>query len=411
MDCCGSIKRTPIIEALPIGVKSQRRGAQVSLVNIGFSNSSRKSNFHSQGILKVSGRSIYSRRSIRPLVVAVANAESREYKLSGVGTPLEPRSPEGLFLSGVLQNQRHLFPFAVSEQLNELASDRDSAVARKEQSSGSIESLLHRRIAEMKENECQVAIEDVMYMSIVHKFSEIKVPMVPKLSKCINDDRLEIWPSKCRELESFHSSEVQELIKEHLTTIMRLRGRYSTIVTSNTTKIDRLHLGRIYAASIVYGYFLKSACLRHELDTSIAYTHDNIQPLGHRNYLSVADLYPCGFNSIVTLGESTNTQATSLCQESRSDTRHEKLSSYVMGMGSESLQRCAKLKSKEAVNLIEKHTWALFGDEKIGELDSGSDIVITFPSLERLVLEAVAFGSFLWDVERSVDSAYGLQEN
>ncbi|PIA35937.1 hypothetical protein AQUCO_03400079v1 [Aquilegia coerulea] len=407
MDCCASI-----IEALPIVVKSQRRGAHFSLA---FSSSSRKSILQSQNILKLfvtpeSDRNISAKRRNQSLIVAIANAESRAYNFSGVGTPHEPSSPEGKFLSGILQNQRHLFRFALSEQLDELASNKKEAVSHEEQSSSSLETLLHR-IAEMKEKECQSAVEDVIYMSIVHKFSEIEVPMVPKLSSCISNNKLEIWPSKCRDLESVHSFEVQKLIREHLDTILRFRGKSSGKDGPTSTKIDRLHLGRIYAASIMYGYFLKSASFRHQLEAGLAQTQRNLQPLGHETYLPVAE-YPNGFTNLFTLDQSTETQLTSLRQESLNcEMRPERLSNYVKEFDSETLQRCAKLKSKEVVNVIEKHTWALFGDEDIDDLDCDNDIAITCLSLERLVLEAVTFGSFLWDVERSVDSVYGLKEN
>ncbi|KAF5198580.1 Uv-b-induced protein [Thalictrum thalictroides] len=412
MDCCASI-----VEALPIVVKSQRRGAHFSFTKLGFSCSSTKPILQSQNILKLfvtpeSGRNISARRRNLSLIVAIANAESRAHNFSGVGTPHEPSSPEGKFLSGILQNQRHLFRFALSEQLDELASNKKETVSHEEQSSSSMETLLHRRIAEMKEKECQIAVEDVMYMSIVHKFSEIEAPMVPKLSSCISNNKLEIWPSKCRDLESVHGFEVQKLIREHLDTIMRFRGKCSGKDGPTTTKLDSLHLGRIYAASIMYGYFLKSAGFRHKLESGLAPSHRNLQPLGHETCFPVAELYPNGFSSLFKHVQSTETQLTSLCQESLNcEMRPEKLSSYVKEFDSEMLQRCAKLKSKEAINVIEKHTWGLFGDEEMDDLDCDNDIYITFPSLERLVLEAVTFGSFLWDVERSVDSVYGLKEN
>ncbi|KAF5198579.1 Uv-b-induced protein, partial [Thalictrum thalictroides] len=252
------------------------------------------------------------------------------------------------------------------------------------------------RIAELKENECQIAVEDVMYMSIVHKFSEIDVPMIPKLSRCIIDNRIDIWPSKCRELESIHNLNVQEMIGKHFATVVSLIGNVSMMDGSNRIKIDRLHLGQIYASTIIYGYFLKSACLRHQLELCLAQSHRDLQP-EHGNYPSLAELYPSGFKSV---GKS------EMCH-----VRHENLSSYVVGFDTASLQICARLKSKEAMNLIKKHTWALFGGGRIGEGSCANDIVVTLPSLKRLVLEAVTFGAFLWDVERSVDYVYKLREN
>jgi hypothetical protein len=68
---------------------------------------------------------------------------------------------------------------------------------------------MNRRIAELKEQECQNAIEDIMYMLIVYKFFKIEVPMVPNLSKLISNRRLEIWPPRVTDLEcsDFKSSD------------------------------------------------------------------------------------------------------------------------------------------------------------------------------------------------------------
>ncbi|KAL5702850.1 hypothetical protein ACHQM5_028014 [Ranunculus cassubicifolius] len=347
-----------------------------------------------------SGRNIYARRKRQSLIVGVANTESRTSISNGVGTPHEPSSQEGKLLSMILQKENHFFEFAVSEQLDELVSARDQAAELKNQTSNSMQSLLQKRIAEVKEKECQTAVEDVMYMFIVHKFSEVEVPMVPKLSECVSNNTLEIWPSKCRELESIHSLEVHEMIREHVINILRMKGKFNSMDGETTTKMDKIHIGRLYASSIMYGYFLKAACFRRSLDSSIARTPAALPPVCHGVPSLAAESYSGGFTSVGNLDHIFNP----MCLESP---RLEKLSSYVKRLDSDSLQKCAKLKSKEAINLIEKHTWALFEDKKIGD----DNIDVTFTSLERLVLEAVAFGSFLWDVESSVDSVYGLTKN
>lgn len=181
------------------------------------------------------------------------------------------------------------------------------------------------------------------------------------------------------------------MVREHVATVLHVIGKSSLSKAPATTNIDSLHLGRIYASSVMYGYFLKSVCFRREMDLGLALSHEDFQY--YSTHFQVAEIHACDLPSLRTLG---------LLR------RGDKLSSYVKGFSSESLQRCARLKSKEAANVIEKHTWALFGDKSISQIGSGREIVITISSIERLVLEAVAFGSFLWGVERSVDSAYTL---
>ncbi|CAI0418707.1 unnamed protein product [Linum tenue] len=77
-----------------------------------------------------------------------------------------------------------------------------------------------------------------------------------------------------------------------------------------------------------------------------------------------------------------------------------------MYLDAETLQRYATMRSKEAVSLIEKQTQALFGRPDIRIADNDEVASLTFSGLTMLVLEAVAFGSFLWDAESYVESKY-----
>ncbi|KAF5734591.1 hypothetical protein HS088_TW15G00083 [Tripterygium wilfordii] len=95
-----------------------------------------------------------------------------------------------------------------------------------------------------------------------------------------------------------------------------------------------------------------------------------------------------------------------------------RLRSYVMSFDGETLQRYATIRSRETVSIIEKHTEALFGRPEIvitsqGTVDSSKDehIKISFGGLKRLLLEAVTFGSFLWDIESYVDTRYHFVAN
>ncbi|XP_050206742.1 UV-B-induced protein At3g17800, chloroplastic [Mercurialis annua] len=339
-----------------------------------------------------------------------SHCEPSSSSSSSLNTPLEPCSAAGKFLSSVFQNQRELFDVAVAEELKLLADDRNGAVSRMLLSSRSDEAFLHRRIAQLKEQECQIAVEDVMYLLIFSKFSEIKVPLVPKLSRCIYNSRLEIGPSKDWELESIHSCEVLEMIREHVCTVIGLRANCSVTDSWATTEIQRLQLGRVYAASMLYGYFLKSASSRHYLDTCLAELCDDVH-LSCRTDRQYAESLSQGPTNHVFGGVS-NMQSASTGLGSNNQVRKcENLRCYVMGFDAETLKRCAKLKSKEAKHLIGKHTRALFGDDETGLLEDDEVILTSFSSLKRLVLEAVAFGSFLWDAEDYVDSVFKLSEH
>ncbi|XP_018827790.2 UV-B-induced protein At3g17800, chloroplastic-like [Juglans regia] len=353
-----------------------------------------------------SGLSIRPRRVFS--VIASAGASHFEPS-SSLNSPLEPRSQPGRFLSSVLQNHRQLFHIAVVDELKLLADVRDGAVSRMRLSVGSDEACLHRRVALLKEQECQLAVEDVMYMLIFYKFSEIKVPLVPRLSRCIYNGRLEIWPSRDWELESIHSLEVLEMVKEYVTNVSGLRADSSVTDHWATTKIPRLKLSQVYAASILYGYFLKSASLRHHLEQGLALV--NQDNLGRRTPLQFQQMCPYGLKNLLFGGVS-NVQSMSYSQGSTNqEMKRQTLKCYVKEFDPDTLQRCAKLKSKEAVNLIESHCCALFWDEKVNLVENDESILTSFSSLKRLALEAVAFGSFLRDTEEYIDTVYKLKEN
>ncbi|KAL7116181.1 hypothetical protein ACP275_04G227200 [Erythranthe tilingii] len=330
----------------------------------------------------------------RPSSVVASSRSASKCEFSGLSAPLVPTTPAGRFLTGVLLDDPGNFQITATEELRRLAAERDVVAARLQLSLGSDEACLHRRIAELKQNECQNEVEDIMYMMILHKFSEMRVHLVPKLSKCVYKGRFEIWPSKEWELESIHSFEVLQMVREHLSAVIGCRGNANVTDTWVTTKIQRLRLCRLYAASILYGYFLKSASLRHFLERVFSISNFNIGGQG-QSRLPVSEIFSVESNVIGCVGQMSQ----------------ENLRFYVMGFDQEMIQMCAKPKSIEAMNLIERHSCALFGDEVTGLLETDDVITTSFASLKRFLLEAVDFGSFLWESENSVSDVYMLDEN
>ncbi|GAY66332.1 hypothetical protein CUMW_247890, partial [Citrus unshiu] len=217
------------------------------------------------------------------------------------------------------------------------------------------------RIAEVKETERQKALEEIIYCLIVQKFVENDISMIPKIRETSDPvGRVDFWPNQEQKLESVHSPEAFEMIQSHLSLVLgeRLVGPLDTII-----QISKIKLGKLYAASII------------------------IPP-----------------NDDGTIGESFMDGG---------EGKSYRLRSYVMYLDAETLQRYATIRSKEAISLIEKQTQALFGRPDIrvledGSIDTSKDEVIsvTFLGLTMLVLEAVAFGSFMWDSESYVESKY-----
>uniref|UniRef100_A0ACD5XQ58 Uncharacterized protein n=1 Tax=Avena sativa TaxID=4498 RepID=A0ACD5XQ58_AVESA len=344
-----------------------------------------------------------SKCTTKKLLTTITGAKLDESEFDGVDAPLEPQTWEGSLLCGLLKSQPHIFLDAAAKQLQQMSIERKDTLTRWQHSIGSSEDSLHRRIAQMKEQECRTAIEDVMYVLIVHKYFKIEVPMVPNLSKLMSNRRLHIWPPREENLESIHGTEVLGLIREHLTSIIRWVHKNGPKINLSTLRVKRLQLGRIYSASIMYGYFLKSVTVRHRLDLTLAQPQGSVQPIQFLNAQLATtwkEQKEAFCSSVQLLSSSKRSSIVDL---------HD-LKSYIMGFDPKTLELCAKVRSSEASNLIEKQSRALF-EEKIGSTENDEAVILDPASLKRLLLEAIAFGSFLWDAEDYVDEIFKLQDS
>lgn len=255
-----------------------------------------------------------------------------------------------------------------------------------------------------------MTLEEIIYCSIVHKFLENNISMIPKISTTSDPTgRVDLWPNQEMKLEAVHSPEAFEMIQSHLSLVLgdRLVGPLQTVV-----QISKIKLGKLYAASIMYGYFLKRVDERYQLERSMgtlpkdlgkAKSFDEPSPgiklWDPDSLITVQDYDEDGYNDsdYMDAGED----------------KSFRLRAYVMQLDAETLQRLATVRSKEAISLIEKQTQALFGRPDIrvsddGSIETSNDemLSLTFSGLTMLVLEAVAFGSFLWDKENYVESKY-----
>lgn len=318
--------------------------------------------------------------------------------------PLQLESPVGQLLAQILQTHPHLLPAAIDQQLENLQSDRDSQKEELKQSGD----LLYKRIAEVKEKEGRMALEEIIYCWIVHKFADREISMIPKVMATSDPvGRVDFWPNQELKLESIHTPEALEMIQSHVSLVTGERevGPLDTIV-----QISKIKLGKLYAASIMYGYFLKRVDERFQLERSM-----NTLPKGFTEEQTrfpepVPESPFWDPDSLIQIPPDDDYGASLM---DSGDGKSYRLRLYVTYLDADTLQRYATIRSKEAISLIEKQTQALFGrpDIKISEdgtLDTSSDevVAVTFSGLTMLVLEAAAFGSFLWEAEGYVESKY-----
>ncbi|KAM3376315.1 hypothetical protein P3S68_015030 [Capsicum galapagoense] len=69
--------------------------------------------------------------------------------------------------------------------------------------------------------------------------------LVPKLSNCTDNGRLEIWPHRDWELESIHSIEVLEMVKE-----MGWEDKLNVKDKRPLTQVQKLQICHVYASSV-----------------------------------------------------------------------------------------------------------------------------------------------------------------
>lgn len=315
--------------------------------------------------------------------------------------PLMFETPSGQLLVQILQSHPHLLPATVDQQLENLQSEKD---AQEKEASKVPQDLLYKRIAEVKEKERQNTLEEIIYCWIIYKFMENDISMTPALAPLGGPVRdISSLPNQEDRLQSIHSPDALEMIQNHLNLIM---GEKVAAPLDTVVEISNLNLGKLYAASIMYGYFLKRVDERFQLEKNM-----KTLPPNPKQQIVLENLKPNPFWDMESLVQITpDGEEIDLDDE---ESNPNKLRSYVSRLDADTLQRYATIRSKEAVSLIEKQTQALFGRPDIKVLDDGSVnakdgqmITITFIELTHLVLEAAAFGSFLWEAESHVESKY-----
>lgn len=367
---------------------------------------------------------------------------------------LELQSPEGMFMKHILDSEPHLFESAVDQQLDRLAKEKaeEDELARKQQEQAKRSDLvLYRRMEEVRAAQRQRTVQDLMYASVLHKFIDLGVDMLPPL-----DGNNEITPADLNKLTSgVHTPDALELVKEHLNSVL---GQQPPALNA-MVRISKLQGAQVYAASVMFGYFLRRVDRNFHLEKQLGVLEDSPEEQVARlerlfnSATSGEHEADGGGSGYYDLGSNTfqsdqgidtgNMQSHPEVPEDQSaatfaETQKQKtLRDYVHSFDSETLESMATCVSAEGRSLAERQTGALFGrvedlqqemQSAVSEMAAGSEIssaqelmsyvaqavesgkvqTLTLPYItqRRIVLEAVAFGAFLRDTESHVQRDY-----
>ena len=361
---------------------------------------------------------------------------------------MQPESPSGQMLAHVLTNESHLFTAAVDSTLDRMSDELDAEETRAASidvsgdddsagaSSDSMGLVLNQRIQQMRALERRNGVQDLMYANILQKFRSVGVDMLPPLDDAALDALRGVDLTKLT--TGVHSTEALEMVKEHL---MGMLGPEAAGAYSNTlVRMSKLQAAQMYAASIMFGYFLRKADRRFKLDRAMgtlpmnpAESAASLEALFEAaSAMDSMDEADRGAGIEGEFGAFDAPPSTAASKSSGTLT----LKQYVQSFDQAALVETSRVVSLEGVTLAERQTGALFGSgetlakEMQATLEEGGEPITTPDELmsrvqdvvgggkvktvtlpvatqRRVVLEAVAFGTFLRDAESMVDARDG----
>lgn len=260
---------------------------------------------------------------------------------------------------------------------------------------------LRRRIAHIQRKERLKTASELMYLMVASMFKYLEVPFIPPL-KGGGLVRLDMDGEQLRGLTEIYSMEALELVRDHLFNIVGVEARKMG-PEAPALRIAMYQAGQVYAMSALFGYYLRKADVRYQLDKIVS-LHEveedepdepEIGETRKRHRRPVPRWMELSWQK----------------GDSRVDTS---LKEYIQSFGPEELRQIRSLASAEAQAVMELQISALFGnlrvlkskllkategaenDEEATErLEQGlvsgrvESISISYDNLRRLILEAV----------------------
>ncbi|CAE7464694.1 unnamed protein product [Symbiodinium natans] len=280
---------------------------------------------------------------------------------------------------------------------------------------------LRRRILQVKSQELFRTAAELLYLMVASMFKYLEVPLIPPLQGG-GLVKLDMSGEQLKGLTEIYSMEALEMVRDHLFKIVDVQAQPQG-PNAPTLRIALYQASQVYAMSALFGYFLRQADIRYQLDKLVSLGSKEVppeedQPEGRRGRKKHRRPVPRWME----------------LQWVQSGTQSEvSLKDYIERFGPAELRQIRTVASAEARYTLEIQIGALFGnlrelksrlmkavegarnDEEATErlqkaVMSGKiqSISVSYDSLRRLILEAVSFGSALFDAETEVSGVYSL---
>jgi len=321
--------------------------------------------------------------------------------------PAEVYSGQAQKAMYLLRENPVLFDSSVEEELQVLQEQKEEQEAAQSSLSNANDKedalVLRRRMSEVLQNERMRIVTELLYLKVCARFRAMNVPLIPTL-KAGGDVRFGSIDLKSL-TNDMYSKGALELVKEHLVRIIGQQSAGSIMGGLAVVQISLFQAGQVYAMSALFGYYLRRVDARFQLE-KLAGTFGAWGDEGGGD-----DPEPFAGN----------------------DGELQSLKDYISKFGPQEVQSMTSIASVEAQMAMETQVTALFGDLRVlkeklvsalGMVSSNEEATrkleqaiqsnevaslrITSDDLRRLVLEAVAYGALLIDMEKQADTLYEL---
>ena len=238
--------------------------------------------------------------------------------------------------------------------------------------------VLFKRIKEMRALERRNGVQDLMYANIIQKFLNVGVDMLPPLDE---EPFMVRGVDLSKLTDGVHSNEALSMVKEHL---LGMLGPEASAAYSNTlVRMSKLQAAQMYAASIMFGYFLRKADKRFSLDRAagtlplnptesaqaLEALFNSASAMDSMDEADEATAPPPGTGmsfDIDDQGNASASQDTGMNANGDGDGKGgggktTTLKQYIQSFDRKALTETARIVSLEGVVLAERQTGALFG--------------------------------------------------